>query len=155
MNANNMKVPNIILSIIFIGMISCSLNKTETTPMSQESTVEFEEVNHVNVKLIDSEYRILKSQAEINSIYKVINQNNPLPRKNPIPSYDENEFYIVIQPKIEKSDFSVSRILQTGQKLNIDIETFDNPEFKKKNNPASIIKINKSNSFEQLEIKTT
>lgn len=43
--------------------------------------VEFEDVNHVNIKLIDSELKILKSQNDINSIYKIINANNPSLKK--------------------------------------------------------------------------
>ncbi|WP_312766356.1 hypothetical protein [Epilithonimonas sp.] len=115
--------------------------------------VEFEDVNHVNIKLIDSEFKILKSQTEINSIYKVINANNPSPRKNPIPTFEENETYIVLQPKIEQSDFTISKVSESNQSLEITIQQYDNPEFKNKKHPAIIIKLNKKSNYDNVKIK--
>ena len=151
-----MKIHGNFLSILFITVVSCSLqsNKIEkTVGINQETLVEFEEINHVNVKLINSEYKILKSQDEINGIYKKINKENPSPRKNPIPSYSESETYIVIQPNINQTDFIVSEVLENGKNLEVKIQQYYNPEFKNKKNPASIIKLNKKSNYDNVNIK--
>lgn len=115
--------------------------------------VEFEEVNHVNIRLIDSEFKILKSQAEINKIYQIINANNPSPRKNPIPTFEENETYIVLQPKIEQLDFTVTKVSERNKNLELKIQQYDNPEFKNKKYPAIIIKLNKKSNYNNIKIK--
>lgn len=115
--------------------------------------VEFEEVNHLNIKLIDCEFKILNSQTEINNIYQTINANNPSPRKNPIPTFEENETYIVLQPKIEQSDFTVSNVSENSKNLEIKIQQYDNPEFKNKKHPAIIIKLNKKSNYNIVKIK--
>lgn len=137
-------------------MISCSLQSAKTREISKlnkETLIEFEEINHVNVKLIDSDGRILKSQDEINAIYKAINKENPSPRKNPIPSYSERETYILIQPKIEKNDFMVTEVRGDGKNLEIKIQQYDNSEFKDKKYPASVIMISKKNNYNNATIK--
>ena len=143
------------LSILFISVISCSLQNVktnQTVEIDQQKVIEFEEINHVNVKLIDSEYEILKSQAAIDLIYKKINDNNPSPRKNPIPSYNENETYIVLQPKIAKSDFTVEGISESNETLKIKIQQYDNPEFRVRKFPISVIKISKAHKYNTIEI---
>ncbi|GGG52428.1 hypothetical protein GCM10007332_12650 [Epilithonimonas arachidiradicis] len=137
-------------------MISCALpnqqKNTETT-LQKGKIIDFEEINHVNLKLINTEYRILNSQEEINLIYKNINNNNPSPRKNPIPSFSEDETYIVLQPKIEKTDFVIKEILEGNDKLEINIDIYDNPEFINKKYPISIIKLNKKTQYNNIVIK--
>jgi len=143
--------------MLFITVVSCSLQQQKiqgTNEMSTYTLTEFEEVNHVNVKLIDSQYKILKSQVEIDAIYKTINKDNPSPRKNPIPSFDVNETYIVIQPAIDKNDFVVAEVSEDKDKLEVKIQQYDNPEFKNKKYPASIIKLNKNLNYSQVTIKT-
>ncbi len=137
---------------LLIHLFSCQNAKMNSGNLKVKE-VEFEDVNHVNIKLIDSEFKILKSQTEINSIYKVINANNPSPRKNPIPTFEENETYIVLQPKIEQSDFTISKVSESNQSLEITIQQYDNPEFKNKKHPAIIIKLNKKSNYDNVKIK--
>lgn len=147
----SMKLRFLLYFSLLIHLFSCQNAKIKGVEMELK-TVEFEEINHVKLKLIDSEYQILKSQDEINVIYKKINDNNPSPRKNPIPSYNENETYIVLQPKIEQSDFSVEGISESNQNLKIKIQQYNNPEFKDKKYPISIIKLNKKSNYKSVEI---
>lgn len=150
-----MRIRYKLLLITYISMISCSLQSNQMTDpekMSQATALEFEEINHVNVKLIDSEYRLLNSQADIDKIYKTINENNPSPRKNPIPPY-EGDPYIVLQPQITKTDFEVKNVSQSGKSLRIHIQELDNPEFKNKKYPVSIIILNKKITYSKIEIK--
>lgn len=151
-----MRIRYKLLLITYISMISCSLQSNQMTDrekMSQAVMLEFEEISHVNVKLIDSEYQLLNSQADINKIYKTINENNPSPRKSPIPPY-EGDPYIVLQPQITKTDFEVKTVSQSGKSLRIHIQETDNPEFKNKKHPASIIILNKKITYNKVEIKT-
>lgn len=144
------------LSILFIIVVSCSLQSAKTREISKlnnETLIEFEEINHVNVKLIDSDGKILKSQDEINVVYKAINKENPSPRKNPIPSYSESETYILIQPKIEQTDFMVTEVKEDGKKLEIKIQQYDNSEFKDKKYPASVIMLNKKDNYDNATIQ--
>lgn len=145
-----MKLRYLLYFSLLIHLFSCQNAKIKGVEMELK-TVEFEEINHVNLKLIDSDYQILKSQEEINVVYKKINDNNPSPRKNPIPSYNENETYIVLQPKIKQSDFTVEEILENNQTLKIKIQQYDNPEFKDKKYPISIIKLNKKGNYKSVE----
>ena len=146
-----MKLRYLLYFSLLIHLFSCQNAKIKGVEMELKE-VEFEEINHVNLKLIDSEYQILKSQDEINVIYKKINDNNASPRKNPIPSYNEDETYIVLQPKIEKSDFTVEGISENNQNLKIKIQQYENPEFKDKKHPISVIKLNQKSNYKNIEV---
>jgi hypothetical protein len=145
-----MKLRYLLYFSLLIHLFSCQNSKIKGVEMGLK-TVEFEEINHINFKLIDSEYQILKSQDEINVIYKKINDNNPSPRKNPIPSYNEDETYIVLQPKIDQSDFTVEGISESNQSLKIKIHPYSNPEFKDTKHSISVIKLNKNKNYKSLE----
>ncbi len=145
-----MKLRYLLYFSLLIHLFSCQNAKIKGVEMELKA-VEFEEINHVNLKLIDSDYQIIKSQEEINVVYKKINDNNPSPRKNPIPSYNENETYVVLQPKIEQSDFTVEEISENNQTLKVKIQQYDNPEFKDKKYPISIIKLNKKGNYKNVE----
>lgn len=146
-----MKLSYLLYFSLLIHLFSCQNAKIKGVEMELKP-VEFEEINHVNLKLIDSEYQILTSQDEINGIYKKINDNNPSPRKNPIPSYNEDESYIVLQTKIEKSDFTVEGISESKQSLKIKIQQYENPEYKDKKYPISVIKLNQKNNYRNIEV---
>lgn len=147
-----MKLKFLLYFSLLIHLFSCQNAKMNSGNLEIKE-VEFEEINHVNIKLIDSEFKILKSQTEINNIYEIINANNPSPRKNPIPTFEENETYIVLQPKIERLDFTVSKVSENNQNLDIQIQQSDNPEFKNKKYPAIIIKLNKKSNYNSVKIK--
>ena len=148
----SMKLRYLLYFSLLIHLFSCQNAKMNSGNMEVKE-VEFEEANQVNIKLIGSEFKILKSQNEINNIYKIINDNNPSPRKTPIPIFEENETYIVLQPKIERSDFVVEGISEINQSLQIAIHQYDNPEFKNKKYPAIIIKLNKKSNYDNVKIK--
>lgn len=136
-------------------MISCSLHHTKINqPLetAQDKMIEFEEVNHVNVNLIDSEYKIVQSQADLDRFYRTINENNPSPRKSPIPSFNNDERYIVLQPKIGQTDFTVEEVSENGENLKIKIQQYDNPEFKNLKYPASIIKIANKRNYKIVQL---
>jgi len=147
-----MKLKSLLYFSLLIHLFSCQNAKMNSGNLEVKE-VEFEEVNHVNIRLIDSESKVLKSQTEINNIYEIINANNPSPRKNPIPTFEENETYIVLQPNIEQLDFTVSKVSESNQNLEIKIQQYDNPEFKNKKHPAIIIKLNKKNYYNGVTIK--
>lgn len=146
-----MRIPLLLYFSLLFSLYSCQ-NATKKSNRMETKKVEFEEMNHVNLPLIFKEYHIFTSQEDIDAVYKKINEANPMPRKNPIPGFDENETYVVIQPKISKNDFEVLEIAEAGSMLQIKIKETDNPEFKGMKHAASIIKLNQKNSFKNAKI---
>lgn len=148
----NLKIIYILANLFFcFSFISCQ--QAMHNHKKELQKVSFEEYNHVNLNLIRSETKILTSQEDIDKIYFKINDNNPSPRKSPIPAYTETEIYIVVQPKISKSDFTVTEVREDGENLEIKIEEFDNTEFINKKHPASIIRIDKKNNYKEILLK--
>ncbi|MBH1960452.1 MAG: hypothetical protein I8H68_10105 [Flavobacteriia bacterium] len=138
---------------ILLLYIVMSCQQLHVKPVEDLKNIEFSEINHVNVKLTESESEILDSQKSIDRIYNTINMNNPSPRKNPIPSFTETEMYILVQPKIEKSDFTVTGVSGGGNTLKITVQPYDNREYTGRSNPASVIVISKNHQFKTIEIQ--
>jgi len=117
-------------------------------------SIAFDEMNHVNLKLISSEYKVMESQKEINAVYGIVNddKNNPSPRKSPILGYSDKATTIVLQPILKTNDFLVSEINLEGNVLNVKIEPFDNPQFDKNKGASAIIMLAEPITFKKLKI---
>ena len=149
-----MKIQLILIVISLITVSCLGQNKpTDGQKMEQTQAVVFQEMNHLNLKLIDSEFLVLKTQKEADEIYKKINAANSSPRKNPIPTVGYGATYIVLQPKVSTNDFELGEVSQENGNFFITIKEINNDEYKTKKFPLSIIEVQEEISVKKITFK--
>lgn len=146
-----------ILSVILIGLNSCSHSKKIASTQSENiENVTFTEERKLNSLIELDEISMIHSTEELIELYAKLNDPN-VPRSAPIPSFDESsETIIVVKPKLKSQSFGdieIVSVQNSDSQLNINYKEIESWEFteNKWKDPVVILKV--AGKFNALQIK--
>lgn len=119
--------------------------KNETVVNVPQDNVEFSEVRRLNRDVQLSEYMILKNFDETLKLYAQL-EDKRFSRSEPIPALEENEFFLMMKPKMKSElfgDIEVMKIEMKNSVLNVYFKEISNQEYlsNKQKNPILILRI--------------
>lgn len=142
----------ILLLLLFTAGVSCSNVvmakndfKENSSSNNQNGTKEFSEERRLNRDVELKEYLIVKTFEETLDVYTKLHDKR-FSRSAPIPTLFDNEFLIVLKPKLKKlqyGDIEVIKIEEKNSVLNIFYKEIDNSEYllNKEKNPIVILRL--------------
>lgn len=138
---------------VFLLNCSSSSVPTQTNNINSDS-IDYEELYHYNIKLINNESKIISTQKEMDDLYNKINSANSFPRKPPIPSVEEGSVYLILQPLIKnQNDIAIKSIILSDNILNIMGEEIESPEYKNINKEIAIVlKVSTQKTINKIKI---
>jgi len=118
--------------------------KTDVSLNKQEEMVDFSEVRRLNRDLPLKEYMIISTFKETLKLYSELSDKK-YNRSEPIPTLEENEFFLLLKPKLKKkfADIKVVKIERKGNVLRVYYKETDNNEYilNKQNDPILILRL--------------
>lgn len=114
--------------------------------MSRNNTeIIFSEVRRLNKDIPLKEYTIVQSFEETMKLYRLM-EDKRFSRSAPIPTLDENEFLLVLKPKLKTQpygDIEIEKIEEVKSVLHVYYKEINNEEYQlnKEKNPILILKI--------------
>jgi hypothetical protein len=127
--------------------ISATKNAVETKSIMSKNNneIKFSEVRRLNKDIPLKEYTILQSFEETVKLYSVM-EDKRFSRSQPIPTLSENEFLLVLKPKLKTQqygDIEIEKIEEEKSVLNVYYKEINNEEYllNKEKNPILILKI--------------
>lgn len=111
-----------------------------------EDSIIFTEVRRLNRSITLGEYLIIKNFDETVKLYSKI-ADKKFSRSEPIPALEENEFFLLLKPKLKKQfygDIEVTKLEMKGSVLNVYYKEIGNVEYltNKEKNPILILRVN-------------
>mgnify|MGYP003583490020 FL=1 len=137
--------------LLIISLFSCqsTLSKMEKTPM------EFEVVNHYPYDLIKNQFKIIKTQAEMDSVFAIIHSKTIGNRFSPILTVSDEETFVIFKTKLKNhNDVEIKNVGFGGNVLEINLQEIDNPQIAKSSriSPNILLKLPQKVSIENLVI---
>ncbi|KFF20933.1 hypothetical protein [Chryseobacterium sp. JM1] len=119
--------------------------KTESAMNSTNNELKFSEVRRLNKNIPLKTYTILQSFEETMKLYRLM-EDKRFSRSAPIPTLEENEFLLVLKPKLKTQpygDIEIEKIEEVKSVLNVYYKEINNEEYllNKEKNPILILKI--------------
>ena len=119
--------------------------KTESVMSRNTNELRFSEVRRLNRNIPLKEYTIVQSFEETLKLYRLM-EDKRFSRSAPIPTLDENEFLLVLKPKLKTQpygDIEIQKIEEVKSVLNVYYKEINNEEYllNKEKNPILILKI--------------
>lgn len=114
--------------------------------MSRNNTeIKFSEVRRLNRDVSLKEYTILQSFEETVKLYRLM-EDKRFSRSAPIPTLDENEFLLVLKPRLKTQpygDIEIQKIEEVKSVLNVYYKEINNEEYllNREKNPILILKV--------------
>lgn len=137
--------------LLMISLFSCqsTLSKMEKTPM------EFEVVNHYTYDLIKNQFKIIKTQAEMDSVFAIIHSKTIGNRFSPILTVSDEETFVIFKTKLKNhNDVEIKNVDVAGNVLELNLQEIDNPQIAKSSriSPNILLKLPQKVSIENLVI---
>ncbi|SHF49629.1 hypothetical protein [Chryseobacterium sp. OV279] len=127
--------------------VSASKNsvKTESVMSRNNTEIKFSEVRRLNRDVSLKEYTILQSFEETVKLYRLM-EDKRFSRSAPIPTLDENEFLLVLKPRLKTQpygDIEIQKIEEVKSVLNVYYKEINNEEYllNREKNPILILKV--------------
>lgn len=119
--------------------------KKEEGMAKRDETVAFSEVRRINRNIQMSEYMIISDFSEMVKLYSKLDDRK-FSRSEPIPTLSDNEFFLILKPKLEKEqygDIEVTKIDKNGTVLNVYYKEITNNEYllNQQSNPILIVRV--------------
>lgn len=119
--------------------------KTESVMSKNNNEIKFSEVRRLNKNIPLKEYTILQSFEETVKLYSLM-EDKRFSRSEPIPTLVENEFLLVLKPKLKTQqygDIEIEKIEEEKSVLKVYYKEINNEEYllNKEKNPILILKI--------------
>lgn len=120
--------------------------KTESIMNKPQVNVEFSEVRRLNRDVQLSDFLIIKDFSETVKLYGKL-EDKRFSRSVPIPTLEENEFFLLLKPIMKKQvfgDLEITKMEIKGSVLNIYYKEISNEEYllNKQKNPILILRVN-------------
>lgn len=111
-----------------------------------QGDVKFSEVRRLNSEVQLNNFVIIKDFSETVKLYGKI-ADIRFSRSEPIPTLEENEFFLLLKPIMKKQtfgDFEVTKMEMKGSVLNVYYKEIRNEEYflNKQKNPIVILRVN-------------
>ncbi|MGG5210338.1 hypothetical protein ACQWU4_15550 [Chryseobacterium sp. MIQD13] len=127
--------------------VSATKNAVEAQSVMSKNNneIKFSEVRRLNKDIPLKEYTILQSFEETVKLYSLM-ADKRFSRGAPIPTLAENEFLLVLKPKLKTKqygDIEIEKIEEEKSVLNVYYKEINNEEYllNKEKNPILILKI--------------
>jgi len=120
--------------------------KAESIMNEPQGNVEFSEVRRLNRDIQLSNFMIIKDFSETVKLYGKL-EDKRFSRSEPIPTLEENEFFLLLKPIMKKQvfgDLEVTKMEIKGSVLNVYYKEISNEEYllNKQKNPILILRVN-------------
>jgi hypothetical protein len=120
--------------------------KNETVMDEQDQSVIFLEVRRLNRDLPLKEFKIISDFDETVKLYGELSDKK-FARSEPIPTLSDNEFFLLLKPKLKKQQYGGIEVIKIERKetvLNVYYKEVKNEEYSlnKENNPILILRVN-------------
>ncbi|WP_300671913.1 hypothetical protein [Soonwooa sp.] len=116
----------------FVFFLNCAPKKNlELEAKQQAVPVDFEIVHQSKFEVLgDHSFEVLKSQDEVDNLYKYLFASAKGFRQIPIPGYEENETLVAVSstPKT-KNDIEIKTVNMLDGKLNIEVTDVENKQY--------------------------
>ena len=139
--------------LIFASGFSCRTNsvsknefQTKSVMKIPQDSIGFSEVRRVNRDIIMNDYMIITKFTETVELYSRLDDKK-FSRSEPIPALFENDFLLILKPKMIKQQFGdieVTKMAMKNYVLNVYYKEISNEEYlsNKQKNPILILRIN-------------
>ncbi|UFH31994.1 hypothetical protein LNP04_18815 [Chryseobacterium sp. C-71] len=120
--------------------------KAESIMNEPQGNVEFSEVRRLNREVQLNDFLIIKDFSETVKLYGKL-ADKRFSRSAPIPTLEENEFFLLLKPIMKKQtfgDLEVTKMEMKGSVLNVYYKEISNEEYllNKQKNPILILRVN-------------
>lgn len=120
--------------------------KAESIMNDPQGNVEFSEVRRLNREVQLNDFLIIKDFSETVKLYGKL-ADKRFSRSAPIPTLEENEFFLLLKPIMKKQifgDLEVTKMEMKGSVLNVYYKEISNEEYllNKQKNPILILRVN-------------
>ena len=120
--------------------------KAESIMNEPQGNVEFSEVRRLNCEIQLNDFLIIKDFSETVKLYGKL-ADKRFSRSVPIPTLEENEFFLLLKPIMKKQifgDLEVTKMEMKGSVLNVYYKEISNEEYllNKQKNPILILRVN-------------
>lgn len=120
--------------------------KAESIMNKPQGNVEFSEVRRLNREVQLNDFLIIKDFSETVKLYGKL-ADKRFSRSAPIPTLEENEFFLLLKPIMKKQtfgDLEVTKMEMKGSVLNVYYKEISNEEYllNKQKNPIVILRVN-------------
>lgn len=120
--------------------------KAESIMNEPQGNVEFSEVRRLNREVQLNDFLIIKDFSETVKLYGKL-ADKRFSRSAPIPTLEENEFFLLLKPVMKKQtfgDLEVTKMEMKGSVLNVYYKEISNEEYllNKQKNPILILRVN-------------
>lgn len=120
--------------------------KAESTMNEPQGNVEFSEERRLNREVQLNDFLIIKDFSETVKLYGKL-ADKRFSRSAPIPTLEENEFFLLLKPVMKKQTFGDLEVIKMEMKdsvLNVYYKEISNEEYllNKQKNPILILRVN-------------
>lgn len=107
-----------------ISLFSCQSSiKTEKAP------VEFEVVNYYPFDLIKDQFKVIKTQPEMDSVFTIIHSKITGDRFPPILTVNDDETFVIFKTKVKNSNqLDVKNVSINNKKLLVDLQEIESSQ---------------------------
>ncbi|WP_219969512.1 hypothetical protein [Chryseobacterium chendengshani] len=119
--------------------------KPESSRKMQGNTISFSEVRRANRSVNLGEYSIIKDFSETVKLYSQLDEKK-FSRSEPVPTLSDDEYFLVLKPKLKKEKYGDVEVMKMELKnniLNIYYKEVTNSEYisNKQKNPILILRV--------------
>lgn len=142
----------LVFSFLTCAISSCSSMSVEKNKINRQSLMNkendstgFSEVRRLNHKIQLPEYSFLTTFDQTLTLYSQL-EDKRYSRSEPIPALFDNEFFLVLKPKLKKQygDIEITKLQKNDAVLDVYYKEIINSEYltNKQNNPILILRVN-------------